>query len=224
MPATPRVYNEVGGYGGSCTCPSGIVYWVGDQHNNCNSLRCDGGTPGQCHKSYGKWSYNQVTCTQAPSPTPPTSGCLANKCRPGGGYTGIYSFNTFVGNPNLCTDKYCEHYLPGGGFHDRCSAAAGTDAKEYADAECAATCAGTCPAPSRTSGYCLTQQACETHAHALGFVAGGQGYAFAGPYGTKGCYSYTEGKYTGHVYFGTGGTTTAMQSTPAPPEYRFMCT
>ena len=31
--------HRVGGWGGSCTCPDGQVYQVGDEHNHCGSLR-----------------------------------------------------------------------------------------------------------------------------------------------------------------------------------------
>ncbi len=42
-------------------------------------------------------------------------------------------------------------------------------------------------------------------AKALGLVVGGAGHDFEGPWGTKGLYAYRSGKYSGHAYFGTGG-------------------
>ncbi|MCH2641656.1 MAG: hypothetical protein MKZ55_04225 [Candidatus Thalassarchaeum sp.] len=42
-------------------------------------------------------------------------------------------------------------------------------------------------------------------AKALGLVVGGAGYDFEGSWGTKGLYAYRSGKYSGHAYFGTGG-------------------
>ena len=42
-------------------------------------------------------------------------------------------------------------------------------------------------------------------AKALGLVVGGAGYDFEGPWSTKGLYAYRSGKYSGHAYFGTGG-------------------
>ena len=36
----------VGGHGGTCTCPDGQVYPVGDMGNNCGSLACVGGSEG----------------------------------------------------------------------------------------------------------------------------------------------------------------------------------
>merc|ERR1712166_1096723 len=72
------------------------------------------------------------------------TGCALNECRPGGSYTGTYSFTDFIGDPSGCTTTYCDQYLLGGQFHSRCTAAAGTDARGYADAECLGTCQGLC--------------------------------------------------------------------------------
>ena len=74
--------------------------------------------------------------------------------------------------------------------------------------------------PSQAVAQCNTQDACAAAAQAKGLILGGNGYAFAGSYGTKGCYSYESGKYQGMAYFGTGGTETAMRATPAKPKYR----
>ena len=52
----------VGAYGGSCTCPDGRVYQVGDNNDMCQSLACIGGVPGKCNAHDGVWSHNQVTC------------------------------------------------------------------------------------------------------------------------------------------------------------------
>merc|ERR1711865_685036 len=72
------------------------------------------------------------------------TGCALNECRPGGSYTGTYSFTNYIGSPSGCTTTYCDHSLPGGDFHSRCTAAAGTDARGFADAECLGTCQGLC--------------------------------------------------------------------------------
>ena len=56
-------------WGGSCTCPDGQVYQVGDGGDFCGSLACEGGKSGKCNKAEGAWSAKQakVTCaTQAP--------------------------------------------------------------------------------------------------------------------------------------------------------------
>jgi hypothetical protein len=37
----------VGSWGGSCTCPNGQVYDVGDSGNTCESLACEGGIAGE---------------------------------------------------------------------------------------------------------------------------------------------------------------------------------
>ena len=74
--------------------------------------------------------------------------------------------------------------------------------------------------PSQAVAQCNTLDACEAAATDQGLQLGGNGYAFAGSYGTKGCYSYESGKYQGMAYFGTGGTETAMRATPAKPKYR----
>jgi len=62
----------VGVWGGSCMCPDGHVYQVGDEGNMCQSLACDGGTPGNCINGEGGWSFRKVTCV-APAPRPTTS-------------------------------------------------------------------------------------------------------------------------------------------------------
>ena len=52
----------VGGYGGSCTCPDGTVYQVGDNQDYCGSLACVGGISGTCNSFSGAWSNRRVTC------------------------------------------------------------------------------------------------------------------------------------------------------------------
>jgi len=63
---TPNVVEEraprVGGWGGSCTCPDGSVYQVGDNYDYCGSLACHGGISGTCNRKHGEWSYRKVTC------------------------------------------------------------------------------------------------------------------------------------------------------------------
>ena len=51
-----------GGWGGSCTCPSGKTYLVGDRGDACASLACNGGLSGSCKKEGGAWSHKEVTC------------------------------------------------------------------------------------------------------------------------------------------------------------------
>merc|ERR1711933_11485 len=52
----------VGHWGGSCTCPDGSVYQVGDNVDHCGSLACVGGKSGTCNKKHGPWSRRKVTC------------------------------------------------------------------------------------------------------------------------------------------------------------------
>ena len=59
-----------GGWGGTCTCPDGQQYEVGDEMNGCGSLACTGGTSGTCTRAGGAWSRNTVTCGPAPTPAP----------------------------------------------------------------------------------------------------------------------------------------------------------
>lgn len=62
----------VGGWGGSCTCPDGQVYQVGDNGDACGSLACVGGTPGTCNQNEGAWSNRQVNCAKASQSTSPS--------------------------------------------------------------------------------------------------------------------------------------------------------
>ena len=56
--------NDVGGWGGSCTCPNGETYEVGDNKDSCGSLACVGGTSGTCNKqNNGPWSNRKVICS-----------------------------------------------------------------------------------------------------------------------------------------------------------------
>jgi hypothetical protein len=65
-----------------------------------------------------------------------------------------------------------------------------------------------------------SEQACRDAAGVQGLQLGGQGYDFTGSYGVKGCYTYSSGKYKGYAYYGTGGSTAAMQLSPAAPKVR----
>ena len=47
-----------GVWGGTCTCPDGQVYDVGDQGDFCASLACDGGTSGECKKEAPRGNPN----------------------------------------------------------------------------------------------------------------------------------------------------------------------
>jgi hypothetical protein len=62
----PNVYERVGGvgaWGGTCTCPDGQVYQVGDYNNYCGSLACIGGTPSSCEQvGRSERTGMQATC------------------------------------------------------------------------------------------------------------------------------------------------------------------
>ena len=63
---------QVGSWGGSCTCPNGEVYWVGDEGNFCQSLACIGGESGDCQEEVSEqWAHRRVTCGLPPPPRPP---------------------------------------------------------------------------------------------------------------------------------------------------------
>ena len=59
-----NVLGQNGGlWGGSCTCPDGSVYLVGDSADYCGSLACVGGASGTCNKwESDAWRQKSVTC------------------------------------------------------------------------------------------------------------------------------------------------------------------
>lgn len=68
----------VRGYGGTCTCPSGHAYQVGetggcfmDSCANGECLACVGGVPGKCSSHNPGGAGVKVTCGGAPFPSPP---------------------------------------------------------------------------------------------------------------------------------------------------------
>ena len=44
--------NNIGSWGGNCTCPDGQVYIVGDNMDFCKSLACEGGVSGKCTQNF----------------------------------------------------------------------------------------------------------------------------------------------------------------------------
>mmetsp|Transcript_18361 Transcript_18361/g.27269 ORF Transcript_18361/g.27269 Transcript_18361/m.27269 type:complete len:986 (-) Transcript_18361:49-3006(-) len=70
---------DVGDWGGTCTCPNGGVYPVGDNSDSCESLACVGGIPGECSSDNPGGAGFKVVCEssgQAPLPSP-TAGPTA---------------------------------------------------------------------------------------------------------------------------------------------------
>lgn len=57
----------VGGFGGSCTCPDGQTYQVGDNLDDCGSLACHGGVPGTCERENRSERMGfRVICSDSP--------------------------------------------------------------------------------------------------------------------------------------------------------------
>ena len=75
----------VGGYGGTCKCPNGQTYLVGDNNDDCTSLACMNGQKIDCNRKLGDWSYRKVTCAAG-----------TNKC-------------TLT---NIFTNSICVYYTP----------------------------------------------------------------------------------------------------------------
>jgi FAD/FMN-containing dehydrogenase len=63
---------NVGDSGGTCTCPNGEVYQVGDNGDSCGSLACIGGIAGSCSENNPGGAGYQVVCATAPPTTSPT--------------------------------------------------------------------------------------------------------------------------------------------------------
>ncbi|KAG7354540.1 FAD linked oxidase-like protein [Nitzschia inconspicua] len=66
---------EVGDWGGTCTCPNGSVYWVGDNGDACASLACVGGVSGTCSEANAGGEGYRVVCDTSVTmaPTAPTT-------------------------------------------------------------------------------------------------------------------------------------------------------
>ena len=60
---------DVGGWSGTCTCPNGQQYKVGDNHNGCRSLACIGGVSSGCSKHDRSGLRKRVTCVNTTNPT-----------------------------------------------------------------------------------------------------------------------------------------------------------
>jgi len=53
----------VGGWGGTCQCPDGTTYEVGDNKDGCETLACVNGEKLDCNERDGDWSNRKVTCS-----------------------------------------------------------------------------------------------------------------------------------------------------------------
>jgi len=54
---------QVGGWGGTCLCPDGSTYQVGDNWDACATLACVNGQKVNCNEYFGEWSDRKVTCS-----------------------------------------------------------------------------------------------------------------------------------------------------------------
>ena len=72
-----------GDWGGSCTCPDGQIYEVGDNNwKGCGQIACVGGVAGKCSEFKGPWSRRRVFCAPCPEevkPQPPAVTAPAPK-------------------------------------------------------------------------------------------------------------------------------------------------
>ena len=120
QPSAPKIHNKVinnakhtGSWGGSCRCPNGQLYWVGDNDNWCRSLSCENGLSGTCHHKKGKWSRRKVVCG-GHNKFHNIRNRLINKARKVGGWGGTCTCPNgalyWVGdNNNGCKSLACIH-------------------------------------------------------------------------------------------------------------------
>ena len=64
--------SKTGEWGGTCTCPDGTVYLVGDRKDDCGSLACTGGEAGICNRFSSEWRHREVVCAPGSPPPPPS--------------------------------------------------------------------------------------------------------------------------------------------------------
>ena len=76
---------QAGAWGGTCTCPNGQVYWVGDGYDLCETLACIDGVPGECRENWDGiprdwYAGRRVECDPPPPVPPPvpTSECSSS--------------------------------------------------------------------------------------------------------------------------------------------------
>jgi len=105
---------NVGGWGGSCECPDGNVYQVGDNHDSCGSLACVGGTSGTCNRWHGSWARRKVEC--AGQATTATTYTMYDGATTGIGALGYLDSTVHVNHmdecKSLCTeDPDCDCFV-----------------------------------------------------------------------------------------------------------------
>merc|ERR1719204_1363635 len=199
----------VGAYGGSCTCPDGSVWQVGDNYDSCGSLACIGGVSGTCHRQNGVWSWRKVTC--AP-PTHSEEVCDSDHClqisngwRPTSRCANSALFcESWSKDMHRCCPVTCETGSPS---ESECNALNGSGSCVYPNT--AQSCS-TVSSGSHDESECTphTELACREAAIASGLSLGNGGsYEFVGSWNHKpnGCYVYKSGTHTGEAYFNTVG-------------------
>ena len=60
-------FPAIGLWGGTCRCPNGNTYLVGDNNDGCKTLACVGGKMIKCNEYGGPWSYRGVNCSAGKS-------------------------------------------------------------------------------------------------------------------------------------------------------------
>lgn len=126
--------DEVGLWGGTCTCPDGHIYQVGDNLDYCGSLACFGGVSGACGENNAEGSHYRVFCAvpppppqppgAPPSPPPPphrtdTSAAIINARFRRSPYTALWRADGFLADAGLLVHVFDgweaggEQYLPG---------------------------------------------------------------------------------------------------------------
>ena len=54
---------DAGGWSGTCKCPDGESYKVGDKHTGCRALACEGGVSSGCDRNDTSGKYTKVICS-----------------------------------------------------------------------------------------------------------------------------------------------------------------
>eukprot|EP00966_Prymnesium_polylepis_P057543 1332452-Prymnesium_polylepis.1 len=78
-PNVVRINHKLGHWGGTCTCPDGQVYEVGERGRDCQDLACVNGVPGTCHKRksiHAPGAYVEAICgtsSDGGGPPPPST-------------------------------------------------------------------------------------------------------------------------------------------------------
>jgi len=108
-----RKVSGVGAWGGTCTCPDGSVFNVGDNFNGCGSLACEGGVAGECIKEVDlDRDGMKVTCSPAPG-AEPAATCASFDAWPdvdGGVTCGSCRALVLTAPYGGRCDQYCESF------------------------------------------------------------------------------------------------------------------